>query len=607
MTLANNNTKRIKETLRIRRAVQLVWAAAPGWTALNCVVVTLQGILPLASLVVLRRCIDLVSKAASNHSPSMYHQVIGAVGLLGGIALATSVLRSLSALVSQRQAEMVTDRVHDILHKKSVDVDLSFYENSRYYDTLHRAQVDSPVRPTRIVNNLVQIAQSAISLAAIAALLLSNLGAGFALLMIAATVPGVLGKLVLARSTFLWQRRKTATERRVAYFNWMLTGDNYAKEVRLFGLGSHFMWMSQRLRSLLRTERMAIAGRRALVDVVAQGCAVAALFASFGYLAFQTAHGAYTLGALIMFFQAFQRGQSSLQDMLAGVSELYENNLYLANLFEFLDLKSTIESPASPAELPAHGNWSISLDHVSFRYDDAADDVLKDITLTIRPGETIALVGHNGSGKTTLVKLLCRLYDPTGGSIKVDGIDIRQLSPDEYRRKFSVVFQDFAHYYLPARDNVWFGDINQSRETERVQVAAQRSGAAAVIDGLKDGYDTVLGYAYDEGQELSIGQWQKIALARAFMRDSEIMIMDEPTSALDPEAEQEVFAKFGELAENRTAIIISHRLSTVRMADRIYLLEDGRIAEYGNHSELISLNGKYAQFYEAQASNYVEA
>ncbi|MGO8670022.1 MAG: ABC transporter ATP-binding protein [Capsulimonadaceae bacterium] len=590
--------------LGFRRVIGFVWKGAPGWTVLSGMLVLVQGTLPLLSLVLLKSSIDAVSLAAKHFSHAAIQHAVQQLILLGTIALITASLRSLSNLVSECQAQQVTDSMQDVLHAKSVEIDLSFYEQSRYYDTMHRAQSEAPYRPTRIVTNVVQISQSAISLGAIAALMLASIGWRFAVLLLIASIPGVIVKLMLSKQSFLWQKRRTATERRIQYFNWMLTGDAHAKELRLFGLGDHFSRLSRDLRRTLRRERLAITKRRSTAEIATQIGSVAALYGSFGYLAIQCAEGIYTLGALVMFFQAFQRGQSALQDLLSGISDLYEGNLFLANLFDFLDLKPMVHEPDSPVRFPKHIQTGIQFARVCFSYGKEANPVLNDVSFTIRAGETVAIVGENGSGKSTLIKLLCRLYDPTSGAITVDGIDIRDFSPVEYRKALSVVFQDFNHYYLPAKDNIWFGNVEAPFELDRIRHAATQSTADDVIMKLPQTYDTVLGYAYDEGHELSVGQWQKVAIARAFMRDAPVMILDEPTSALDARAESEVFDMFRELINGRTAVIISHRLSTVKMADHIYFLHDGRITEHGRHDELMDIEGMYASLYRTQANSY---
>ncbi len=328
------------------------------------------------------------------------------------------------------------------------------------------------------------------------------------------------------------------------------------------------------------------------------------VFGSYGFIAYRTVQGNITLGDLVMYFQAFQRGQGYLRNMMNSLASLYEDNLFLSHLYEFLNLKPQVVQPVHPQPVPQMRQAGIMFDHVSFQYPGSAHEVLKDISLTIRPGEVVALVGENGSGKTTLVKLLCRLYDPVEGVVTFDGINLRQFETTMLRREISVIFQDYVHYHLTARENIWFGNTNVMPDDERVVAAARYSGADEVIESLPQGYETMLGKWFKDGEELSIGEWQKIALARAFLRQAQIIVLDEPTSSLDARAEYEVFQRFQQLAADRTAILISHRFSTVRMADRIYVMHDGKIIENGSHDELIRLGGTYAHLFEIQAQSY---
>jgi ATP-binding cassette subfamily B protein len=332
-----------------------------------------------------------------------------------------------------------------------------------------------------------------------------------------------------------------------------------------------------------------------------------AVFVTFAFIAFQTVGGAITLGGLVMYFQGFQRGLSALQSILQSLVGLYRDNLFLTNFYRFLDLAPKIKVPDAPLPLPPKERRVITCDGVCFTYPGASREILKDISLRLAPGEIIALVGENGSGKTSLIKLLCRLYDPTSGSITLDGIDLCRYDPLQWRREFSVIFQDYIHYDLTARENIWLGDVEREQDLDRIVAAARKTGAEPVIRQLPYGFDTLLCRHLQNGEELSIGEWQKVALARALLRDAPILVLDEPTSSLDPLAEAEIFRQFRSMVEGRSAIIISHRLSTVQMADRIYVLKEGRIVEEGTHRELLRRNGHYALLYNSQAENYLES
>jgi ATP-binding cassette subfamily B protein len=453
------------------------------------------------------------------------------------------------------------------------------------------------------VNGLAQIGQNGISLLAIAALLLSFHWIIVVILFIA-VISGTAVRLIYTGKMYRWQREQTSTERQAGYLNWMLTNSSHAKEIRLFDLGPLFVRRFRDVRRKLRKGRLAITRRRSIADFVAQSFATVAIYGSYAYVAYQTIGGKITLGDLVMSYQAFQRVQGFLQGILGSLAGLYEDNLFLSNLYEFLDLKRTVIEPIHARPVPQPMQRGIVLNHVSFQYPAGARKVIDDISLTIRPGEVVALVGENGSGKTTLIKLLCRLYDPTGGTITIDGVDLRQFGTKALRHEIAIIFQDYVHYHLTARENIWFGNTALPPGHERVIAAARRSGADGVISALPRGYDTILGKWLEDGEELSIGEWQKVALARAFMRDAQIIVLDEPTSSMDAKAEYEVFQSFRRLVSGRTAILISHRFSTVRMADRIYVLKHGSVIEGGTHEELVRAGGTYARLFEMQAQHY---
>jgi ATP-binding cassette subfamily B protein len=322
------------------------------------------------------------------------------------------------------------------------------------------------------------------------------------------------------------------------------------------------------------------------------------------FIAQRALSGSISVGDVVMYFGAFQRAQDFFREMLTGFAGLYENNLFLADFDRFLALQPAIADPPDPRPFPTPVTKGIEVRTVTFRYPGTERDVLKNVSFTIQPGEHVAIVGENGSGKTTLVKLLCRLYDPQAGAILIDDVDLREIRVNDLRDHFSVVFQDYAKFYLTARENIWLGNVSLPQDAPDITAAARRTGADAVIQALPFGYDTTLGRQFENGVDLSIGQWQKVALARAFLRQTPFIVLDEPTAALDPRAEGEVFDHFHELTRGRTAIFISHRLSTVRRADRILVIVDGQVAEAGMHDELLKRGGVYAELFETQARHY---
>ncbi len=588
----------------IIRAVSLVWKSSRGLTIANLFLTIIQGLLPLIPLYLMKKLIDSIESVINGtDTTSSFYSIGIIIALMGGVALLSALVKSIAGIVEQTQARVVTDYMQDILHKKSIEVDLTYYEDSKFYDTMHRAQGEAPYRPTSIVNGLIRTVQSSISLLAMVGLLLSFHWI-VAVVLLAAALPGVFVKLKFSRINWNWQRKRTETERKAWYKHWLLTSVSHAKELRLFGLGEFFREKYLNLRIVIRKEVLGIAKRRAISDLSTQVFATLLIYGSLAFIARQAFAGLITIGGMVMYFQAFQRGLGYLKGLLGSLAGLYEGNLFLSNLFDFLDIKPSIIDPDNPKPFPSVVTEGIVFDKVNFKYSSSKKNILDEVSLTIKSGEMLALVGENGSGKTTLVKLLCRLYDPSSGTIRVDGSSVKDFCVDDHRGHIGVIFQDYAKYHLTVRENIGLGDIQNSPDDSTIRKAAEAAGADSVINKLADGYNTVLGRSFKSGKELSIGEWQKIALARAFVRDAPIVILDEPTSALDSKAEQAVFEKFRELVKGKTSVIISHRFSTVRMADKIAVMHNGRITEYGTHEELMAENGRYSEMYTVQASAY---
>lgn len=596
--------EKIKVAFRFLPALRLVWQSSPGWTIARLILVVFQGLLPLVMIYLAKLIVDTVTTNLKSSNPEqVFTQVLPLIIFAGIAAIFDSFCQALNELVNTAHSQQVTDYMQSIIHAKSVEADLEYYENAKYHDALQRAQQEAPYRPPQILNRLAQLGQNCISLIAMLGLLIS-LHWGIIGVLLIATIPAVFVKVEHSRTMYAWQRRRTQLQRQSTYLGWMLTNEQFAKETRLFDLGHWFSDQYNKIRKKLYQEKLGISTKRFISFFLAQAFAGIIVFAVFAFIIYQTIQGILLLGDLVLYYQALQRGQTNLKATLASVSGLYEDNLFLANLYEFLDLKPKVVDPPEPKIIPLPLQQGIVFDNVSFHYADSARQALKNINLTIKPGETIALVGENGSGKTTLIKLLCRLYDPTQGSIRIDGADLRLFKIADLRRQISVIFQDYAKYHFSAEENIRLGNVDIDTKDNGVLAAAKRSGAHDVITKLPNGYDTILGKLFDTGEELSIGQWQKVALARAFLRDSQVIVLDEPTSAMDPKAEYEIFKTFRELIKDQAAVLITHRLSTVKMADRIYVMDNGEIVESGTHNELIKLQKSYAHLFETQAKNY---
>jgi ATP-binding cassette subfamily B protein len=599
-TLSGTITSKFKPFEFLRRLIVIVWRAAPRRTAIKASLIIAQGLLPILSIYLTKLLVDEITANTQLAAPQ-FSGVLWLISLLAAVTLIGALCMSLAEFVDDALEQAVTNHMLSLLYSKSVALDLAHYENSAYHDTLHRAQREAMYRPVQILNSLGRVAQEGLTLVALTALLLT-LNWVIALILFLSTLPSAVVRLIYSQRFYALSRENTPKERESWYFHILLTNENYAKEVRLFDLGPMFMKRTLDLRHVLYRARMALLTRRTIMELIAASPGGLAVLGATIYIAHQTVLGAITLGILVMYYQAFQRGQSNLRSISQGLVHLYESSLFLENLFEFLDLQPRILELPQARPVPRPIQSGIVFHDVHFAYGDRP--VLKGVTLTIRPGEHIALVGANGAGKTTLVKLLSRLHDPSAGRITIDGVNLRELKLAELRREIGVIFQDHVRYNLTARENIWIGNATRDPGDERIALAVHAAAANTLIDKLRDGYETRLGNWFEKGQDLSGGEWQKIALARAFFRDAQILVLDEPTSALDATAEYEVFQKFHELAEGRTTILISHRFSTVRMAHRIYVLEDGRILEAGSHAELMALGAEYARMYELQARNY---
>jgi ATP-binding cassette subfamily B protein len=534
---------------------------------------------------------------------ALFMRAINYILLLGAATALTQMLTSFQSLISESLSLQVLDHLSDELHRQSVQVDLNYYENSHYFDTLHRAQQGAIYKPTSAFNNSMQLLQNAVSMIGMLVILFSFHWL-VTVLLIAAVIPGLLFRLKFSRRLFQWDRSQTATQRHSSYYHYLLTADAFAKEIRLFNLGALFIRRFHHLRGELRAEKIGLARRRTLAEVMTQLFTVLTIYGSFSLMAYRSIYGMITIGDLIMYYQAFQRGLSFFSSLLSNGASLYEDSLYLSNLFEFLQLKPSIVNPPHPQPIFKRIEKGISFQDLSFSYPDSDKSILQKISFTVSPGEHIAIVGQNGAGKSTLIKLLCRLYDPLSGRICIDGVDLRQMDVQDLRRQISVVFQDFVRYHMTVSDNIWFGDVSREKRADDIQASAIAAGLSEVLRKLPQGLDTKLGKMFDEGHELSLGEWQKVALARAFMRPAQIIILDEPTSSLDARSEYEIFKKFQELAAGKTAFLISHRLSTARLADRIIVLDEGRLVEQGAHDELIRLDGIYAHLFHLQSRNY---
>lgn len=587
----------------VPQALRLVWQAVPGWTSLGLILIALQGLLPAALVYLTKVVVDqlVAAKSAGGAGPLMRNLLIWG-GAIGVLLLLNELLTSLSRWVRTAQSEYLHDHIRELIHDRAIAADLGFYEQPEYYDHLHRARDESAHRSVELVGSLGQLLQSGITLAAMAAVLIPY-GIWLPLALLLSTGPAFLVVLRFSLRQHDWRRRNTPDERRTWYYDWLLTGVEAAPELRLFGLGQFFKDRYAAVRTRLRGEKLALARDQGVAEFSAALLALAVTGAVMVWLVWRVVRGAGTLGDIALFYQAFYQGQSLMRSLLGDLGQLYANSLFLSDLFHYLGLQPTVVDPVDASEefrATSRAVRSVELKQVTFAYPGASRPALRDFDLTIPSGQILAVVGANGAGKSTLVKLLCRFYDPQAGVVAVDGVDLREMPLVEVRRLMTVLFQEPMHYSTSVAENIAVGLEPSPSELEGVRSAARAAGADTVIEKLPGGYKQLLGRWFAGGAELSAGEWQRIALARAFLRDSPILLLDEPTSAMDPWAETEWLERFRQIAKGRTALIITHRFTTARYADIIHVMDDGRIVESGTHDELLARGGRYAESWATQ-------
>ncbi len=585
-----------------RDSLKLVWNSSPGWTFTNIVVSVLRSIFPLILIWLLKDVVDDITKAATatpgSHPVNVLWPII-AVVIIWFLDEATS---DFSNYVRKKQSLKLEVYMYGLLHSKAIKLDLINFENPEYFDCLSRASREAPWRPNSILNNLVSLLRGFLSLLLMAGLILT-LHWTLALLLLIANIPGIWLRLYYADILYNFQRLQTPEARKSAYFNWLLTGDRPSRELRLFGLGNYFIGLFKKSFLKQKEEEINIIRRRTLVELISNLFKASALLITLLFIAHQTIGGKLTLGQMAMFLLAFRQGMIYIKDLFGSLAGLYEDSLFIGDTFEFLNLKENVIA-VDPIISCSPFEKKIVLDNLCFTYPGNNFKTISNVSFEIKKGEIIALVGPNGAGKSTLVRLLSRLYDADSGNIKYDGNDIRNIDPEEYRKLFSVVFQDFMLYNLTAGENIRMGNIDEKGPVVRIKTSATTTGVHELISNLPNGYDTVIGNLFDDSRELSWGEWQKIALARALFRDAPILILDEPSSALDADTEYDIFSRFREIVKGRTSILISHRFTNVSLADRIIVLDKGSVAETGTHDELMKNGGIYSSMFTKQSSRF---
>jgi ATP-binding cassette subfamily B protein len=587
------------------QAFRLVWAASRRAALASAALTLVAAVLPAAQAWTGKLIIDAILIAINVGMDPMIglRFVAPYLAMEFGLLLLSSVTGQVRGLFDRILQTQLTNHVNSMIIRKAIGLDLQFFEDPVFYDTLQNARRQADTSALNIVNSTMQMAQQTITLVSLVVLLV-RFSPWLAVISFVAAIPAFLSQSHYAERAFRAVSRRAPEARLLNYLEMLLTGIESVKEIKLFGLGEPLLARYRELFTRFYQEDRAIAERRTRAGLGWGLLSTLAYYGSYAWIVLRTVAGVITLGDMTMFLAVFRQSQSSVRSFLDSLNRLYESNLFLDNLMTYLSLRPALVSPVNGLLAPEPIRQGIEFRHVTFRYPGSDVPVLRDINLHIHAGERIALVGLNGAGKTTLVKLLTRLYDPTEGEVLLDGVDLREYDLASLHQRFGVIFQDFVRYQFTVRENIAFGQVDALDDLDRITGAADRGGASPIINSLPRGYDTMLGRRWEKGQELSGGQWQKIALARAFMRKAEVLVLDEPTSALDSEAEYEIFRRFGELMEGRIAVLISHRFSTVRMADRIVVLSAGKIIELGSHAELVQMDGAYARLFNLQAEGY---
>ena len=588
-----------------RRALELVWTTSRSLSLLGLALTLLAGVLPAVIAWLGAQIVDAVVQAAALHARGGGLVAGRVLWLVGFEALAVAAVaasqRGLSLAQSLLRAQL-GQRVNVMILEKALTLDLAQFEDSEFYDKLARARREASSRPLSLVVRTFALVQNAISLVSFAGLLVAFSPWAVVLLGLAG-LPSFLAEARFSGEAFRLGRWQAAESRMQMYLESVLAREDHAKEVKLFQLGARLLGRYRDIYTDLYAADRKLALRRDAWGLSLGLLGTGTLYAGYGWIAVRCVAGAITLGQMTMYLMLLRQGQSAVSAALGAIGGMYEDNLYLSNLYEYLEQPVPARRVGTAAG-PAPGD-GIRFEGVEFTYPGATRPALSGIDLHVRPGMSLALVGQNGSGKTTLIKLLTRLYLPTRGRILLDGLDLGDWDEAALRRRIGVSFQDFARYQLIVGENIGAGDEQSFGDEERWRSAATQGLAAEFVAELPQGYRTQLGKWFKDGRELSGGQWQKIALSRAFMRrDADILVLDEPTAAIDAGAEAEVFAHFRELTKTRIAIVISHRFSTVRMADQILVLEEGRIVERGSHDSLMAAAGRYADLFQLQAQGY---
>jgi ATP-binding cassette, subfamily B, bacterial len=592
---------RLQALRNIPPVLKIIWDSSPAVVTWGLILRCIAALSPLALLAVARLIIDAIVRHLSSATP-LRTDFWWLVGLEFGLACFTSILNRIvdycDTLLADKFIRHISVR---IMHHAS-RLDLASYEDPLFHDKLERARVQATDR-LGMVQQLGRLVQQVITTATLAASILF-FSPWLLLVLIACVIPAFLGESHFAFLGYALAYRQTPVKRQIDYLRFLGASKDSAKELKLFGLSKFLTDRFQQLSDDIYKQNVSLAKRRLVASALLSLLTTIGYYGAYAYVILETVEGHMTVGTLTFLTGAIAGASANLQMIFSTFSSIADQSLFLTDLLQFFAVRPTVFSKPNALKTPKPIAIGIEFRDVSFSYPGGGRPILRNLNLFLKPDERIALIGENGEGKTTIVKLLTRLYDPTFGQILLDGIDLREYDLEDYASNIAVIFQDFMRYDMTALENIAVGQIQARQNLSHVELAAKKSLAEGVIQKLPRGYDQMLGRRFETGVDLSGGEWQKVALARAYLRDAQILVLDEPTAALDARSEHEVFERFAELTKGKMALLISHRFSTVKMADRIIVLERGVIAEDGRHEQLMAHGGRYAEMFELQASSY---
>jgi len=579
----------------IIRILRVVWSCSARLTVARLVVLLFQALLPLVPLYLMKLLLD----AFVDDVKPTFNYILWILIGFATVKILSIVIANVSNYINLLHSDIIADHMSNMVISKAIQTDLQYFDSDIYHDIFARAIGQSSNRPLAVLQVVLTLIQNLISLIAIIGLLFT-LHWGIALILFVVALPAAVIRWRFTEKTVKLREEQTQRERRSGYLRRVLTGASYAKEVRIFDFGKQLLGQFLNLRSNLRKEKRDLYLRQNVTIGIAQSVESVAIIAALGFLATRALQGLLSVGDIAMYYGVFQKGQSNINGILKTFVSIHQNRLFLGHLFQFLDLEPKILDAPEAVHLPEQIS-SLQLKDIHFTYPDTEREVISNLNLDLKRGDIVAIVGENGSGKSTLVKLLSRLYQPTRGDILINHKPIEQFTLSSYRKRLTVIYQLFAKYNASVTENIQYADMSQALNQHDIQEAAKLAHSDGFIGELPSGYDTQLGRSFRQGEELSGGQWQKLALSRAFYKNADLIILDEPTSFIDPLAEEDIFASLREIAQDKILILITHRIYNLKMADQILVMDQGRIVEQGDHSQLIEEQGLYHEMFSKQS------